>query len=299
MRRKLGVLLCCLILLLAVPSVAKADMGPKSSTEITFTGLEGERYYAVLLVKPPVQKDFFSPPLLRDSMDTISAENTEESVILQKFAQYPDADGYVALFWVDDCTKTHRIDLSRFSVPEFKILIYFPETDHFVVSDRIYQSYSFNSSFAVHAEQIGLSPDSQGELDLKIQNTYHYGRMILAFFVQVAITLSIEIGLALAFDLNKKQVIQFIVVVNLVTQVLLNVVLYWLNYKAGFYSMAINYLGLEALVFLLEAVLYAIYFRRLKDVSIAWWKPWVYSLTANMASFLVGIQLSLFASILQ
>ncbi len=298
MRRKLGVLLCCLILLLAVPSVAKADMGPKSSTEITFTGLEGERYYAVFLVKPPVQKDFFSPPLLRDSMDTISAENTEEAVILQKFAQYPDADGYVALFWVDDCAKTHRIYLTRFSVPEFKILIYFPETDHFVVSDRIYQSYSFNSSFAVHAEQIGLSPDSQGELDLKLQNTYQYGRMVLAFLVQVAITLSIEIGLALAFDLNKKQVLRFIVLVNLVTQVLLNVVLYWINYQVGLFSMAVSYFGLEILVFLLEAVLYAIYFGRLEDVFIDGWKPWVYSLVANATSFLVGLQLSAYLTLL-
>mgnify|MGYP000946308353 CR=1 FL=1 len=298
MRRKLGVLLCCLILLLAVPSVAKADMGPKSSTEITFTGLEGERYYAVFLVKPPVQEDFFSPPLLRDSMDTISAENTEEAVILQKFAQYPDADGYVALFWVDDCTKTHRIYLTRFSVPEFKILIYFPETDHFVVSDRIYQSYSFNSSFAIHAEQIGLSPDSQGELDLKLQNTYHYGRMILAFFVQVVITLLVEIGIARLFQLRQKKIFRFIVLVNLVTQVLLNVVLYWINYQVGLFSMAVSYFGLEILVFLLEAVLYAIYFGRLEDVFIDGWKPWVYSLVANATSFIVGLQLSAYLTLL-
>jgi hypothetical protein len=297
MRRKLVQLLCCLIVLLSIPSVAKADMGPKTSIEISFTGLEGERYYTALLVKPPVQEDMFTPSLLRDSLDTAYTENAEEAAIFQKIALYQDADGYAALNRVEDCSKSHLLDLSRFSVPEFKILLYFPETDHFVESNRSYQSYAFNSYFAVHAEQCGLSSDSQGELDLKLQNTYHYGRMVLAFFVQVAITLLIEIGIARLFQLRQKKVFRFIVLVNLVTQVLLNVVLYWLNYQVGLFSMAVNYFGLEILVFLLEAVLYAIYFSRLEDVSIDGWKPWVYSLVANAASFLVGLQLAAYLTL--
>lgn len=297
MRRKLGVLLCCLILLLAVPSVAKADMGPKPSVEITFIGLEGEHYYAALLVEPPVTADWFSLPLLRDSMDTTYPESEEEAAILQKFAQYQDADGYAAFNWVKDCSEEHLLNLPRYSVPEFKILLYFPETDHFVESDRTYQAYAFNSTFTVHAEQSGLSPDSQGELDLKLQNTYHYGRMILAFFVQVVITLLVEIGIARLFQLRQKKVLRFIVLVNLVTQVLLNVVLYWINYQVGLFSMAVCYFGLEVLVFLLEAVLYAIYFGRLEDVFIDGWKPWVYSLVANAASFIVGLQLSAYLTL--
>ena len=48
MLRKVLSLLICLILVLNLPVTAKADIGPKPSINITFTGIEGETYYRTL-----------------------------------------------------------------------------------------------------------------------------------------------------------------------------------------------------------------------------------------------------------
>ena len=49
MMRKLVSALICLVLVFSLPVTAKADMGPKPSVRITFTGIEGETYYGTLL----------------------------------------------------------------------------------------------------------------------------------------------------------------------------------------------------------------------------------------------------------
>ena len=45
MLRKMISLLICMILIISLPVTAKADIGPKPSVRITFTGIEGETYY--------------------------------------------------------------------------------------------------------------------------------------------------------------------------------------------------------------------------------------------------------------
>ena len=49
MLRKMISLLICMILIISLPVTAKADIGPKPSVRITFTGIEGETYYGTLL----------------------------------------------------------------------------------------------------------------------------------------------------------------------------------------------------------------------------------------------------------
>ena len=51
MKRKVLVFLMCLVLLMAMPITASADMGPKPSVRIEFTGIEGVTYYGTLLSK--------------------------------------------------------------------------------------------------------------------------------------------------------------------------------------------------------------------------------------------------------
>ena len=48
MLRKMISLLFCMILIISLPVTAKADIGPKPSVRITFTGIEGETYYGTL-----------------------------------------------------------------------------------------------------------------------------------------------------------------------------------------------------------------------------------------------------------
>ena len=49
MKRKVFAFLLCFVLVMAMPITARADMGPKPSVRIEFTGIQGETYYGTLL----------------------------------------------------------------------------------------------------------------------------------------------------------------------------------------------------------------------------------------------------------
>ena len=49
MKRKLFAFLMSIILVMSLPITASADIGPKPSVRIQFTGIEGETYYGTLL----------------------------------------------------------------------------------------------------------------------------------------------------------------------------------------------------------------------------------------------------------
>ena len=142
MKRKVFVFLMCLVLLMAMPITASADMGPKPSVRIEFTGIEGETYYGTLLS-------------LRDSTGPASAWNGNPDYanyhpgedgydIWLKFVEYQDTDGYFFLQWFWDCSENNQLNWTYYPPTSFKILLYFPETDTFYVSP-VYERYAFDS----------------------------------------------------------------------------------------------------------------------------------------------------------
>ena len=101
MKRKMFAFLMCLVIVMAMPITARADMGPKPSVRIEFTGIQGETYYGTLLS-------------LRDSTGPASAwkgnpeyarshPGDEDYDIWLKFVEYQDTDGYYFLQEWWDC----------------------------------------------------------------------------------------------------------------------------------------------------------------------------------------------------
>ncbi len=197
MKRKLSLLLCLLLAMVAFPSAARADLGPKPSLEITFSGLEGETYYVGLLGYDSGENWSFAMRPLRDAL--IDGDAVDDEAIMQKFAAYQDADGLVALNSVENCSGSHHYRAGRFPPASFKVLIYFPESDHFVVSDRLYSTYAFYTFYSVDASQIGLNAESSGTMDLGMRNAYRYGETIADFLFRLVLTLAIELAIACCF----------------------------------------------------------------------------------------------------
>ena len=291
MKRKLSLLLCLLFAVFAFPSAARADLGPKPSLEITFSGLEGETYYVGLLGYEPGEDTPFAMRPLREAL--IDGDAVDDEAILQKFAAYQDADGLVALDSVENCSESHYYSAGRFPPASFKVLIYFPESDHFVVSDRIYTSSAFYASYHVDAAGIGLTKESSGGMDLALRSTYQYGSFFLKYLLRLFLTLSVELLLAGLFRLLKPSVFRLILLVNLITQTLLTLTLAFVDYSDGLFAVIFWYFVLETAVFLAEAIVYQIGFKRLGEGSIRPWKAWVYAWVANTASFFTGIVLYL------
>ena len=78
-----------------MPITARADMGPKPSVRIEFTGIEGETYYGTLLSK---HKSTGPASAWNGSPEYAHYKPGDEGYeIWHKFVEYQDTDGYYFL----------------------------------------------------------------------------------------------------------------------------------------------------------------------------------------------------------
>ena len=78
------------------------------------------------------------------------AEGDEDYEIFLRFVEYHDTDGYYFLQFFQDCSGSHQFRWTYYPPKMFKILLYFPELDHFIVSHEVYERYAFDSYFTAH-----------------------------------------------------------------------------------------------------------------------------------------------------
>lgn len=282
MNRKLFALLLCFILVLSMPITASADIGPKPSVRIEFTGIEGETYYGTLLSK-------------RDSTGPASAWNGKPEYadyqpgdegydIWLKFVEYEDTDGYYFLQWYWDCSETNQLNWTYYPPTPFKILLYFPETDTFYVSE-VYERYAFDSYFTVDLSAYDTDP-------IRASKSYDYTWEVISLVARIVLTIALELVIALLFGYRERKVLGFLAVVNIVTQVILNVALNIVNYRSGSMNFTFKYVLYEILVFAIEAVAYAALLKKFSGREQKKWKAIGYAFVANAASFAFGLWLA-------
>lgn len=280
MKKKI-LMLVCMLMILSVPLTAFADMGPKPSVVIDFQGLEGERYYATLLSKEKSTGPFST--LEGNGGEYRRYQEGDAGYeIFEKFAQYKDTDGYYFLQYFQDCSEAQRFSWTYYPPQEFKVLLYFSDTDRFVVSGSSYARYAFDSYFTAEPQ----------DGSLRVIPSYDYTAEAISLFVRVVLTIAVELGIALLFGFREKRVFRFIVIINAVTQLALNVILNVINYHMGMLGFLLFYVLLELVIVLVEAVLYAVCLKKRSEKKISAWKPWIYALAANTASFIVGLVLA-------
>lgn len=284
MKRKVFVFLMCVVLMMAMPITARADMGPKPSVRIEFTGIEGETYYGTLLS-------------LRDSTGPASAWNgnpdyahyhpgDEGYDIWLKFVEYQDTDGYYFLQEWWDCSETNQLNWTYYPPTPFKILLYFPETDTFYVSP-VYERYAFDSYFIVDLSAYDTDP-------IMAHQSYDYTWEIISLVARIILTIALELGIALLFGYREKKVLGFLAVVNILTQVTLNVALNIINYNSGALTFTFSYVLFEILVFAIEAIAYAALIKKISSKEQKKGRAVGYTFIANAASFAFGLWLAHF-----
>lgn len=271
-----------------MPKTAYADVGPKPSIIIDFKGLHGENFYVTLLSEIPST----GPHSALGEHPNNQRYNTydEDYYIWKKFVDYKDIDGYYFLQYFKNCTETSEFKWGYYPPPKFKILIYFSETDSFLISDESFERYAFNSYFTATVNQSSFQISNNDEMTFSVKKSYNYTNEIISFFSRVIATIVIEIFIALLFDLRKKKILVFITIVNIITQIILNILLSLTNYNYGSMLFVFNYIWMELLVFIIEAFAYSIWFNKLNpNYKIKKWVAPVYSFIANAASFVIGM----------
>ena len=278
MKRKLTRLLLCISAALTLLCVSvSADSGPKPSVNVAVRGLNGEEWYATLLSST----DSTGPYSVFNKFGDTSPDELQEleaDPAWRAFSRYADADGYYFLQFTAEGTGDGGFRWGYFPPQRFKVLLYFPESDRYVVSESA-ERYAFDSYFAVDLRQVndGVVP---------ILKSWEYGRELWGLLFRLALTIAVELAVALPFGYREKRYLRPILTVNLVTQLLLNLALNAAAYYGGLWMAMLLYLPLEAAVFLYEG---AFYRSRFAGKG----RPMLYAFAANALSFAVGAALAI------
>jgi hypothetical protein len=290
MKKFSSFLLCVIASLVVLPVAAHADSGPKPSVVIEFEGLAQADCYVTLLSK----RESTGPYSAYDgnSGNARYEEGDEDYRIWEKFVSYRDKDGYYFLQYFSKLDDTATFKWGYYPPEDFKILLYFPGEDRFIVSDGAYERYAFDSYYKVDAS--GLNPAAtESGLALHAVRNYHSTGEAVSFLARVLITIAIELLIALPFGFRSRRQLWIIALTNIVTQTVLNVLLNLINYSYGPLLLLLNYFWLELLVITAEAVVYSFklgqYSRKPKPSRGA---PVFYAFVANIVSFAAGLGLA-------
>lgn len=267
--KKAAAIILSLFVFLAIGVTAFADCGPKPSVTLYVNGVEdGREYYIALLEK-------------REFKGTFVNENDD---VVKKINEFAKADGYsISDHPVDSpyYKKTGSTTVRWGYMPPqtFKILLYFPDSESFLVSNVI-EKYSYNAYYTVEVNGDSLSAASYGGAK---GLTVEVGGLL----VRIALTVLIEIGVAFGFGYRGKRELKLILITNIITQVLLNALIAFGDYTLGGLGAIIAYIIGEIVVFIAEAIVYSVKLPTISEVCTSRGAVG-YAFVANLASFFGG-----------
>ena len=274
MKRTSGIKQHILIFLAAAliclhPVTVFADIGPKPNTHISFRGYEGEFYVTLF------SKESSSGPWDHWNVDSnlrVNSGLVASGEIDNIFLAYSDPDGYFYLGYVQKCSSKTDFDWSYYAPEQFKVVIYFPEQGIISRSAAI-EKKDFSAYYNVFNESGMIRVESSG-----------FTIQVVLFLLRVFATLLVECAAARMFFIKGKGNYAKIVFINIVTQLVFNAVV-WQQGGAG--SMARGFSGmiflplLEIGIFAVEGFFYSV----TTEIE----SPFVYSLSANILSLIVGL----------
>ncbi|MBC8538376.1 hypothetical protein H8693_05445 [Christensenellaceae bacterium NSJ-63] len=285
MKQKFRIFLCiCLSLVLVPLSVSANAPPPAPGVYIRFEGLEDASYFAAYLSSDP--EDAENALQYSDDADDSRSLPDVEYDIFRKFNAYSDPDGFVFTNKIAQCG-SKQFFYFEYPPETFKILLYMPEIDGYICSEPI--SYDASQDYLVMAvtgwEGAFTAPENLSVQVYPSQPPPNYGRIFKNIFARIALTLVLETGIALLYKFREKKQILVIVLVNIGTQLLLNLAI-WL------FSSSVMYLGslffLEFCVFIAETALYIAFLPKVSKNDISPWKILGYTACANFISLIVG-----------
>lgn len=287
MKKIFKTIFASLLVIFVLPYTAHADMGPKPSVTIDFNGINDRTFYVTLLS----ESSGYGPWNVHDDeypedyyLYGLSEEGKDA---FWKMVDYKDSDGYYFLQNISKCDSENPSFAWTYFPPDpFKVLVYFPETDTFLVSDVTNRTV-FHAKYTV-----ALNEAKDGHIQAVFKSdTKGEG---VAFAGRLVGTLIVELLIALVFAYKEKKIFGFIVKLNIVTQLLLNLVLSFTVYYGGLFVFILIYLFAEIMVFLIEAIAYRIYFPKHSQKNIGLLGAVLYAAIANAASFFAGIWIQVF-----
>ena len=291
-KKLLCFLLCTLFISALLTFAASADFGPKPSVRIRFSNMKNAPCYGTLLSKHPST----GPNSAWDGNEEHIYNDNLDLDIWRAFVAYEDTDGYYFLQIAWDVSQTGEIAWTYYPPDSFKILLYYPETGEYAVSG-ICERYAFDTYYTVNMDGInigGVDYDEEHSNNDRLVafKSYRWASEAGSLVIRIILTIIIELAIALLFGFRQKKPLIFLCIVNSATQIALNLLLNFINFRSGPLMFALSYINLEFLVFAIEAILYCIFMNRYTPKPRRKITYVMFSFVANLVSFISGLILA-------
>ena len=176
-----------------------------------------------------------------------------------------DTNGFYFLQEWWECSESKCLNWGYYPPNPFKILLYYPKTNTFAVSE-ICQRYAFDSYYTIDMRGVTASRENETIALPQPQRSYDYTWEMISLLIRILITILLEIVMAVVCGFREKKVLRLIIGINVLTQTVLNAALNMVNYLHGYQAFVLQYIFFEILVFVLEAILYCIFFPKVSSM---------------------------------
>ena len=277
------VVIAILISALLMPigtSPSYADVGPKSSVEVSVSNPNGHMLFMTILGQDEHHGPYSSINTDADQYDEdffyVSEENTEAYLA---FVAYAANDSYHFYGGIWDVSE-YPLSWGYYPPPNFKILVFDYTTKEIYASDP-QTVFAFNSCY-----EATLNADKT----MSVMELHAQSFNVLSFLLRVLATIAIEVLIALLFGYRIKKELLTITIVNIATQVLLNLAMSLLDYSMGPLVWFLALPILEIIVTIIEAIVYGI---TLRSETKSGGRGVLYAIVANIVSAAAGFLIAI------
>jgi len=294
MKRKCTTLIFAVILIFAMSVPVYADMTPKPKLEILFSGFpkDESEVYVTLLLNMEGGLGGYYPWNGRNDDETTRNPPEGHEKAWDRFRAYEDDEGYRFFQFSRVVSAKDASYVWQYYDPgTFKVAVYLPESDKLLVSSQAEELYAMHSVFRADLSDSNVSSQADGSFIMyKVSSL---PQELLAFIARLVMTLIVEVAIALLFRM-KKEGILVVTAVNICTQISLNLFLGMASphtkpmfFSAGIIGM-IGFVPVELVVIIIEAAAYML----LLGKKLGKGRMAGYAVTANLASFVIGVLLA-------
>lgn len=282
-----------MLLLFSFPFV-KANSGPPANIEISIINFDMDFSFDFLIHRdnPLTEAEISAAKTLINEQEYYAFDNT---YFTEDYAEYQDSEGYVSGLLYGDYNHffLNKYNPEKYYVRawmdlprEFKILLYTAE-GKIITSELITMSqFDFRLTYDLTSVDMSSHQTNAGTISGFIGNPWKNTTTWVNFLLRLSLTLFIEIVILALFQFKKKWTFYKIILLNIVTQVVLNIVLisvFYLSYDNS-YSYVFTFIVGEIMVFLVEGIFTVLFIKEKRT-----WIKMMYSFVANATSLIVGL----------
>ncbi len=264
-----------LIVIILFTSIAGADVGPKPSLEIIVRGMDTDKYWLDLLVT--------------DDANFSWLEITEEErKKVSKLIEYRDEDGFHPALLVGtkvplsgDLKGEKQKDGSYLhlfgyvGVPDIFKIVILKKDGTLIISEKI-ERKQFQSVVEFDIK------------NLKTAEKIPWCNISIGFLIRLALTLLIEIFIAIMFGFTLKKSLKIILITNIITQVILNILVFSSDITGGLFAAIITFILAEIFIVIAEVIVYLNLLTQKSKL-----RRLIYAVSANLVSLSAGFMLLL------